>query len=390
MSQSVALRRGTVQRLRPPAALRRVARDPGVRYAALATVALRAGLGLIGAAQYAITQHASSFGGLAVAPWMHDDALWFAAIGRFGYGAQGTGAFPPGYPALVGAVGHVIGSYEVAGLVVATAATFLALFLMHRLATLELGGGAARNAVLAVGAFPTALFLVAGYSESLFLAEVLAVFYLGRTQRLAWAGLAGAAAVLTRQQGLLVGPVLLVLACDSWRGAGGEPLGCLLRRIVAACGPAALALAGLIAGYELAGLGSGPWANEAGWGGHLSLPWVTVADSLHAWLGYGHPEEVMNLLAVALIAATLPFTARRLPRAYLVYAGLALLMILGHEDSYSPLMSSARFVLAIPTVFLAIAALLERRPAAVRPIVATSSLLLAGLFVMFAAGRFVG
>ena len=372
------------------ARLRLLWADPGVRQPALATLALRCGLGIAGAALVAVRQHTLDPSALFIGPWQYDDALWFVSIAAHGYGAPGTGAFLPAFPALEAAAGRVFGGPAAAGLVLATLATFASLLLMHRLTALELGRRAAPFAVILLACAPTAFFLVAGYSDSLFLAEVLGVLYLARTGRLGWAALVGAAAIATRQQGVLLLPVLLSFAVLRWSDEGRRGAMSLIRWVMTACGAPLAALAALVAGYEVAGLGSGPWANEAGWGGHLALPWVAVGDSIRAVLGVGHPEEIVNLLAVLVVVAALPFIVRRLPVPYTVLTVLSLLAMVCHENSYSPLMSSDRFLLAIPPVFMAGAAFFSRRRRLVWPAAAVCTAVLVTEFVMFASNRFVG
>lgn len=374
----------------PYARLRPVWADPAVRHAALATLALRLGLGLAGAVLVVVRQHTLAPGSLLLGPWQHDDALWFVAIATHGYGAPGTGAFLPALPALAAAAGRLVGGAAAGGLVVSTLATFVALLLVHRLTARELGPRAARCATLLLACAPTAFFLVAGYSDSLFLAEVAGVLLLARTGRLGWASLAGAAAIATRQQGLLLLPVLLSFAVLRWSAGNRRDAGALAHNLITACGAPLIALAALVIGYEVAGLGAGPWANEAGWGGHLALPWVTIGDSVRAVLGVGHPEEIVNLLAVLAVVAALPWIVKRLPLPYAVLTALSLLAMVCHENSYSPLMSSDRFLLAIPPVFMAGAAFVAQRHRLVWPVATVSAAVLTTEFVMFASNRFVG
>ena len=64
--------------------------------------------------------------------------------------------------------------------------------------------------MLYLAIFPTAYFLHAAYSESLFLLLVLGSFYAARRERWAWAGALGALATFTRITGFGLIPALLV------------------------------------------------------------------------------------------------------------------------------------------------------------------------------------
>lgn len=151
--------------------------------------------------------------GRALSPLARWDAVWYLRIAHGGYGrgpeAGPQAAFFPLYPALVRLLGGgstsppllLVGSYAVAW------ATFLvALYLLHRLVTLELGGRAATATLVLLAFFPAAWFFGAPYSESLFLMASVGAFYAARTGRWAWAGALAAVASATR----LLGVALLV------------------------------------------------------------------------------------------------------------------------------------------------------------------------------------
>jgi hypothetical protein len=70
-------------------------------------------------------------------------------------------------------------------------------------------GETAWQAVLVFLSFPTAFFLLAGYTEALFLVFVLAFWILAEREHWLWCGLFAALATLTRFQGLVLSVVLL-------------------------------------------------------------------------------------------------------------------------------------------------------------------------------------
>jgi hypothetical protein len=67
----------------------------------------------------------------------------------------------------------------------------------------------ARNAVITFITFPTAFFLLAGYTESLFIALVLTFWILARKKQWLWAAIVAGLATLTRLQGVILSAVLL-------------------------------------------------------------------------------------------------------------------------------------------------------------------------------------
>jgi len=117
--------------------------------------------------------------GYALDVWARWDSGWFLRIAQDGYATESSAAFFPLYPTLAGGLGRVLlGHYVLAGVVVSLAAAFGAFVLLHRLAEDRLGAEGARRTVLYLALFPTALFLQAVYSESLFLVLALAAFLL--------------------------------------------------------------------------------------------------------------------------------------------------------------------------------------------------------------------
>ena len=123
-------------------------------------------------------------------------------------GPRAHPAFFPLYPLLVGGVGRFLaGHYLLAGVLVSLAASRGAFVLLYRLALPRLGADGARRAVLYLALFPTALFLGAVYSESLFLLLALATFA-ARGARVVSAGpaLQPGSRLLTRPAGLALLP----------------------------------------------------------------------------------------------------------------------------------------------------------------------------------------
>ncbi|MEA2435575.1 MAG: hypothetical protein QOF65_131, partial [Thermoleophilaceae bacterium] len=154
-----------------------------------------------------------------LSPLARWDSAWYLDIAHSGYSGPSS-AFFPLYPLLVRVVGTVSapGALLVAGYVVSLAALFGALYLMHRLVTLELGSSeVARVAVLMLALFPGALWLGAPYSESLFLLLSVGAFYAARIDRWAVAGVCAALASATRSAGIVLVVPLVILW---WKSTG--------------------------------------------------------------------------------------------------------------------------------------------------------------------------
>src|SRR3989440_1526130 len=138
--------------------------------------------------------------------WQRWDALWYQEIAAEGYHAgNNTAAYFPLFP-LLSRIASVpfFGNIVLGQLAVTTVACVAAFVLLYRLARLEIGRRAAFVAVLLVALHPVGFFLLAPYTEALFLATTIGSFWFAH-QRHPWlAGLAGAAAGLTRLQGGLL------------------------------------------------------------------------------------------------------------------------------------------------------------------------------------------
>lgn len=219
-------------------------------------------------------------GAPALARW---DSFYFRGVAERGYADTGPGsrqavAFLPLYPLAMRCVGDVFGiDYFIAGLWVSRLSLLAALLLLAHYASDD--GAADRVAPpAALLAFPAAFLLVAVYSDSLFLALVLATFAAARR---GWHWRAAAAAFLaslTRVQGLALAPALALLAWPQWRGG---------RASLAAFVPAASTLAayGMLIGLCAVEFGE-PLRHfhvrRESWAQRPTAPWNTLSQAVDA------------------------------------------------------------------------------------------------------------
>ncbi|MFG1868660.1 mannosyltransferase family protein [Micromonospora arborensis] len=142
--------------------------------------------------------------------WHQWDTNWYVIIATSGYEWAPTQApaFYPLYPGLVRILNPVLpGDALLAALTVSAACALAALILLHRLALDvfgETGGSDARRAIFYLMAFPAGFYLIAGYTESLFIALSVASLYCMRHQRWWWAGGIAAFATATRATGAML------------------------------------------------------------------------------------------------------------------------------------------------------------------------------------------
>src|SRR5439155_27150954 len=140
---------------------------------------------------------------LVFSSWQRWDALWYQEIATNGYHAgNNTAAFFPLFPLLSRIASLAfLGNVVLGELAVTTVACVAAFVLLYRLARVEIGRRAAIVTALPVALSPVGFFLLAPYTEALFLATTAASFWFARGGPPWLAGLAGAAGGLPLHPG---------------------------------------------------------------------------------------------------------------------------------------------------------------------------------------------
>lgn len=355
-----------------------------------------------------------------VAPGARWDAVWYLSIAHDGYRDPARAAFFPLYPLILRAVSELVRSPLVAGLAVSLAALGVALYLIHRLVSLELGGETAGLTVSLVAVFPAAYCFSAVYSESLFLALSVGAIYAARLDRWALAGVAGGLAAASRSAGivLLVPLALMYLLGPRGPATQSRPGGHRLRPSYPLRSDAlwlALVPVGLVAfmGY-LAATGAdalAPFHAQSVWLRHFTGPFAGVWDgSVAAFDGArqllgGSREPVYFSIAAGdpfvigaqnlLLFASLLFAVagtvgvlRRLPFAYGAYLLAALALPLSYPVVAQPLMSLPRFLAVLFPLHMWLA-LWARERGWERRVVVSLAVLLALAAAQFTAWEWV-
>jgi Mannosyltransferase (PIG-V) len=175
------------------------------------------GVAYLAASFLASTDGSSATGFLEM--WTRWDARHFLEVAEFGYTDARTDphatAFFPLWPLLIRGLSATGITPALAAMLLAAAASVVAVAYLYRLAEEELGrgagsagqqqaNGAGRRASLYLLFFPTAVFLVAPYSESLFLAGAIPAFYYARRKHWIMAGMFAAVAMGARAAGVFL------------------------------------------------------------------------------------------------------------------------------------------------------------------------------------------
>lgn len=148
--------------------------------------------------------------------WYTWDAQHYVELAQYGYTSSTEDernlqiVFFPLYPYAIRLVAFIVGDYILAGLIVSNLAFAGAVIYLFKLVRLEYDEEDAFRAGIYMSIFPTAYFLHAVYTESLFIFLSIACFYYARKGKWGLAGAAGMLAAATRITGIILLPALIL------------------------------------------------------------------------------------------------------------------------------------------------------------------------------------
>jgi mannosyltransferase PIG-V len=349
------------------------------------------------------------FANLLVAPGARFDAAWYLAIAEHGYGVSGRAAFFPVFPGLTALGGALIGSTLVAGVLISSACSLGALYLLHRLVTLDFDPERARTVVWLMAWFPSAMVLSAVYTEGLFLLVSIGSLYAARLGHWPVAGALGAVAAASRSSGLLLLVPLLIIYLYGPRadrpgrvvGSGIRPRHPVRADLVWVVGAVP---AGLLAYLAYLGIATGDpvaaFSAQEIWhrtfvplGGIALGIWSALDGALELLIpgvgtgGVVSPEllALRDIALLGFLAAGLWLVheaSKRLPAAYTAYAACGLALPLSVPAAGYPLMSLPRFMFVLFPLWIALALWAHERDR-VRPVIGVFGTLLAISTILF-------
>ncbi|HLK85434.1 MAG TPA: mannosyltransferase family protein [Candidatus Binataceae bacterium] len=343
-------------------------------------LALKAVVLIFGAMAFQIAsgERVAGFAGLLTI-WNRWDGPQYLLIAEHGYAPTGDQrlalAFFPLYPWTIRLVAVAVRDPVLSAFLISTVASVAAGVMMARLVALDASRRLAWRAAWLLFIFPTSYFLHTDYSESLFLALVLASFIAARRERWLAAGAIGALAALTRPNGILLLPALGADALWTWWKT---------RRFNWRWSWTALVLCGLAAylavnyrttGDAFAFLG----VQREHWSHSLVPPWSSIRVNYQigqdpdatraAMIG----TQVLLYLAIGLAGTVVAIFSLR--PSYAAWMGLNWIFFV--TQSWD--ISAPRYTLMLFPLFILIARLARRR---IWDVIVTSwSLLWLGLFV---------
>jgi Gpi18-like mannosyltransferase len=268
--------------------------------------------------------------------WTRWDGEWYLQVAQFGYHSNdGSAVFFPLYPLLLKVLSwFCLGNYIMAGVLLSSLATVLVFILFYELTRRDFNNkDQATSTLLYFALFPTAFFLPAIYTESLFLALTLAAFLCLRHLNRWWlAGLCVMLATACRSLGILV---VLPLIWEWWRQQPAKQAfkrASLLKLLPLVLLPSLSILAWLIFNWQVLGdpLAFLKAQGVAPWNRHTTWPWQTVWQATQTFTtpppgsaeNYNLLDFIFFVLMLLLfgLAAWLTYK-RKYPFTYLLYFG---------------------------------------------------------------------
>jgi hypothetical protein len=311
---------------------------------------------------------------LFLAPWYRWDSVYYLEMAQNGYSRAFLTVWPPLYSGLVHLVSFLGSAPLVSAIIVSNLSTIIALSLLFRVGDEEYPGSGSQI-VKCLVFFPTAFFLVAAYSESLFLCFTMASLWMAHKGRQKWAGLWAALAVLTRLQGaLLVIPLLYEGFLHSRQMLRSGNRKVEVWHIVEICLFSALPVV-IAVGYAVYvryGIGAPwPWQTlNSAWGQHTGWPWEGLIGNFTSITGIRQLLTPINPLAqitdlvlvlfsiVCLVGIRI--SKNPIPVSYQIYAWLCLGLLLMKVDNQGLFVSASRYLLTVFPIFISQADLLRR------------------------------
>ncbi len=334
------------------------------------------------------------FPGIPLLTGLHDhlvswDAISFMSIAAHGYPGQldYRDAFLPGFPLVVRAVMLITRDDVIASWLVNAVAETVGLWYLGRLVLGERDRSAADFSVWLIALAPTALFLIAPFSESTFIASAAASLYYARAGQPRKAIIAAALACAFRLTGLALIPALAV---EQLRRTGWRPRPEMLLVLVAAL---PLVLYGVYMQIHIGDALALLHADHLpSFGLQPTPPWTGFAATWHTLVSATNGETrsifareiAYGLLGLVLCAGM--WMSSRIPRSLALYCTIAWVM----TASLPFWRSQPRYSLALFPVVLLVCDLTQRFPRARPAMLCASAVLMCAGTWIFAQGRWLG
>jgi len=285
--------------------------------------------------------------------WFRWDTGWFTKVALYGYQPDdGSVTVSPLYPHLIRWFGKLFGGeYLLAALLISNVALIIGLTLLYKLTMLDWPEDMARRAVVYQVAYPAGFFLLAGYTESLFLCLSLLTVYAARRAKWGIVSVAALGASLARMQGWVLA---VPLACEALCQARWQPRRAWPGLLAAAAAPLGTASYNIY--LALAGLPGMAETYQSKWAVHYAPPWTTVWMAFESLAtGRSSLQDMVNTFALVLSLALIAVSVYRFRPSYWLYAAAAQLIFLMGYLGNEQLHSMVRYTLVLFPNMMALA-----------------------------------
>ena len=282
---------------------------------------------------------------IVFALWQRFDANWYLKIATRGYGSDdGSTVYFPFYPMLIRVLALFMNPIFAATLI-SNLALIGDLGLLYSLTATQIDDTIAHRTATYFLLFPTAFFLTAPYTESLFLFFVLASFLSASRGRWGWSVIWAALSALTRLQGVLL---IIPLAYMLWREARNFSLKAkMLRAALLLVIP--LATISFLTFTNLSLLNTYQTTLNA----RFVLPWNNILAAFSLLLGgKGSIVDALNLVFTFVLIFLMFGIWKKLPVEYFLYSLPMLAAPMFRMTTSQPLVSMVRYGLVIFPIFI--------------------------------------
>jgi hypothetical protein len=293
--------------------------------------------------------------GTLLGPWQRFDTLHYMRIAEGGYEAEEDSVFPPLYPAVMAGTGWLMSPILpqaernlLAAMIISNVAFFGVLVLLYKITDREFQEESAKRSIMFLAIFPTSFFLLAAYSESLFILFAIGSILSARKGSFWLAGTLALLASLTR----LTGVVLIIPLAYEYLSQRQFKLSKVDLSSLAILLPI-LGIGGFIIWRSMAGLPPLSEIYAAHWYQTTGFPGTDLIRSLILMVqGKAVLTLFFDFLCALLLIGTTIAAFRKLGLTYGLYSAGLLLFILLPTSELKPLYSFSRYALAFFPTFM--------------------------------------
>lgn len=281
-----------------------------------------------------------------VSSWIRWDGPHYIDIARNWYQTSGDPVnfivFYPFYPMLIKLLSFFINPY-LSAIIISVFFSFTASIILFELTLLDFNKRIAVLSVWFMNIFPTAYFLQAAYTESIFLTMSLATIYLYRKKSFILSGLTGALASMTRINGILLLPLLIMESKTFGKN--------LITLILTPVGFLFYLLINYLIFNDPLFFSK---ILSSHWYKHFEFPWISITNLIHFFqnqTGNYYYLFLSELFTIFLLCIITILVFLKVRKSYGVYMFFNLLLF----TSTNFIMSTPRYALSLFPIFILLA-----------------------------------